>query len=311
MNNIKEKVGHLLLRILDVFKSKFISDSVITLIATLIAAVIGFVINIIIAKIYNEEILGIYNQVYSLYNILFFISLFGFNRTTIKYISENSENKKRFSIIFFSIQLSVITITFVVLLVAYISISAFHSVLSNRELYIPLLLILLALPFYVINNIIMCTLNGIRSMVSYSILRMMRWIILILALLTLTIIYEYYIYIFYSFLISETLNFIIGFYFLKNKLVKVNLKEILKRIRILFRFSTKVFYSQFFTVLKERSDVLIIGLFTNNKLVGIYSLMASSVKGLFLIGNVIQQNFNPIFVRKIKQKRKLMYISKN
>ena len=80
MNNIKEKVGHLLLRILDVFKSKFISDSVITLIATLIAAVIGFVINIIIAKIYNEEIL-IYNQVYSLYNTFFLYHyLFSYNR---------------------------------------------------------------------------------------------------------------------------------------------------------------------------------------------------------------------------------------
>ena len=302
MTNYKVKIDNFLSKIIDVFKSKFISDSFITLIATLIVAMIGFVINIVIAKMYNEEILGIYNQVYSVYNILFFISLFGFNRTSIKYISESSDSKKRLSIVFYSVQFSVVIITAIVLSLAYSTIFVFHTALSDRELYIPLVLILLALPFYVINNIIMCTLNGIRSMVSYSVLRMMRWILLIIVLLTVTIIFDYYIYIFYSFLISETINFLIGLYLLKNKLVKVRLKEIIKRTRVLFRYSTKVFYSQLFNVLKERSDVLIIGYFTNNKVAGIYSLMASSVKGLFLIGNVIQQNFNPIFVRKINQK---------
>ncbi len=274
-------------------KGKFNVDLLWNLVSYAFIGFAGILINILIVNLLNYNELGIFNQVFSIYIILSQLSAFGIHLSIQRFVPEFSNSDELNKILSSSIiVIGLISIIFLLLFYFVINLSGLFpysdEVLIGTKLMIP------GVFFFSLNKLLLSFLMGKREMRKYAMLNTSRYFFM-LGVLVLLIYFDLNICMIFS--ISELLLLIliIPFVFSKHKmLINSNLKE---WILVHFNFGRKAFIGNFVFDVNTKVDVLILGLFVNNSMVGLYSFASTFFEGFSQLPVLIRNNINPILTK--------------
>jgi O-antigen/teichoic acid export membrane protein len=284
-------------------KKKITQGLIWNYMSLVILAISGILINIIIASFYGSSTLGIFNQVYAIYIMASQFAVGGIHFSTLKHIAENSQYTNKHNKIFFSALFLAGLFGFVIFLVIHFSANMLGNILQSKEVAHGLVLAAPALLVFSINKVMLAALNGLHRMRIFAIGQGLRYLLMVLFVLALVIIDLTDYWLTGAFLFSELVLFLflgpIILHQFKFTITTINKEWINQH----FTFGIKGFFSGVFIEINSRVDVLMLGIFTTDKVVGIYSFAAMLAEGFYHLFVVVRNNLNPILVQLIAQKR--------
>jgi O-antigen/teichoic acid export membrane protein len=148
----------------------------------------------------------------------------------------------------------------------------------------------LALPLFNLNKMFMAYYSGKRNQKRFSLLRLLRWL-LIFVMIFAMVISDFPIgTILHVFLVTEILLLALNltwkhdFHFLFDKnIVKENMA-----------FGIKSYAASIVSEFNNKLDIIIIALFVTNSQLGVYSFVIFFAKSLYIFPGILQQNISPI-----------------
>jgi len=237
---------------------------------------------IIITRIVGAEIFGVFSVSLSIINILKIISIAGFDRTALKYISfyyglNNKENIKRSYLI--SLIFILFTSIFTVLIYYFFLNSKINSLFPNLySLNTIMNILVFILPFLVLNNVLG---NAITSLQKPHYFVFSDGILRIIVQLTLLLVLNLWFSKLYSIIISTCISVFFSFIFLLYKNIKEyhSIKSMRNPIlnksalnyRMFILFSLPLLFVSILNLSTQQFDTILVGHFLNARDVGIYS----------------------------------------
>ncbi len=274
-------------------KGKFNTDLVWNLVSYAFIGCAGILINLFIVWFLNYDELGIFNQVFSIYIILSQLAAFGIHLSLQRFVPQHSNAVELNKILSASILVSCL-LSISLLLVFYLGINLFPifpysgQVLEGTNLMVP------AVFFFTLNKLLLSFLMGKREMKKYAVLNTMRYFLMLASLGTLIYLHANICLIF---TISEFILFILIIPVVFNGHRLSYSKEIWEWALVHFKFGRKAFIGNFVFDVNTKVDVLILGLFVNNSMVGLYSFASTFFEGFSQLPVLIRNNINPILTK--------------
>lgn len=282
--------------------SKAFTDYSWNFISLGILAASGILINLIILKFFSVDALGIFNQTYALFVIFSQLSVLGIHYSVLKRSSEVTEERQEYKNIFLGGVLAVFICASTVTIIFYASSSLFSKVLDSVFIEDTIKIVSPALLLFSINKVIASFLNGQEKMKHFAIINITRYISLITFLLIFINLGFTEVNIIYMFFFSELIVLIMCLSFSYNYIGFFSLKSVILSAINHIKFGIKALFSGIFVELNFRIDVIILGVFTSDAVVGIYSFFSLIAEGLYNIYVVIKNIINPKIVKIIKSK---------
>lgn len=275
-----------------------ISNNSYTLIFNFISYLIigasGVLINILIIKFFGVENLGLFNQIYAFFIILSQVGVGGIHLSILRFIpvyrGNDSEQKK----ILISAIISTISINILLLSLFYFSIPVILSVYAKNDLSFGLYSIIPAILFMSLNKIYLAYINGINEMKTFAFFQSLRFVLMLATLLTMVFLKVEGSYISTIFSFSESLLFVIIVITLRKKIAikSFKFKVYKKWVRKHLKFGRDAVLGHIVTDLNTRVDVLVLGLFCSNRLIGIYTFAATLAEGFQQLPIVLRNFYN-------------------
>lgn len=301
----------------DKISPKIISDTKWNLLSFFSVGISGLLLNILIVIFYSPEVLGVFNLYYVIFILLSEIFNAGIFLSVLNKSSQNNNYETDNNIVMSGILAAFInaTLWFIIL---YFLIDVFKIFFDTRYSFSGVYLLLPALIFYSVNKVFLSYINGKKRMKLYAVVHSLRPILMICILLFIIYRKIGYRYLSLIFLISEVILFIVLFLILKKYISYkfIDYKLIINH----FKHGYKVVLGNIFMDLNTRVDILMLGYFVNERLVGIYSFASMIVEGFNQLPIVFRTIINPylteiynnnkieIFLKKINYGRNLTYI---
>jgi len=155
--------------------------------------------------------------------------------------------------------------------------------------------------FFVVNKVLIWIFNGKRQMKQFAVASSIRAVNIFLLCLWIIFYREPYQYFGLAFTISELLLFIC-IVFLKPVKISIQWNYLGKWISTHCQFGSKSVIHGLLSEAFIRIDVLVLGIFLSDHLVGIYSFAAFFVEGIYQVPVVIRNLNNPILVKLLLEK---------
>lgn len=201
-------------------KNKFIKNTLILIIGGFITKILGMLIKIIMTRNISSEAIGLYMMILPTYNLFITIISSGLEVSVSKLVSENKINKTK--ILTTSIIMNIITSIFLIIIIILLS-KPICLLLHNKNLYTPILSMILSIPFIGIAGILKGYLFGENKMHAHVISnffeQLIRIILFIFFLPKINNNIKAVTFIIGSNLVSEILSIIILSLFIDNKKV--------------------------------------------------------------------------------------------
>ena len=283
-------------------RTKFQRDVLWNTLSFVTMGISGIALNILIVIKYGAEILGAFNQVYALYILVSQLAVFGLYASVLKHISEHSENRPLCNEIITSALLIGLVIASLVSLVYYIGASPIGKLLDSSLVVKGLIFSLVGLWCFSINKILLAFLNGKRLMKAFALFTAFRYLMLPLSLVGLILLGlpGYAAPIIFSLTEFILLIGLIIFSFRFFSITSIN--KCKKWFKVHLPFGGKSLVGGTVTEMNTRIDVLMLGAFFGDKVVGIYSFAAMLAEGLDQIPSIFRVNYNPLLTKFVVTK---------
>ncbi|MCW8930170.1 MAG: oligosaccharide flippase family protein [Gammaproteobacteria bacterium] len=272
-------------------------------ISLVILAITGIAINIVIASYYGSQTLGIFNQVYAIYILTSQFAVGGIHFSTLKHIAEAPKSTERNAQIIYTALLLAIGLGILVSIILYFMATPISQILQSKEVALGIILVAPALLFFSINKVILSAVNGLHWMRLFAFGQATRYLLLfsfIVFVITFDLDKKW---LTAAFLFSEMGLFVLILpaiiYHFKLTTTSINKTWIKTHIS----FGIKGFFSGVFIEINSRVDVLMLGFFTTDTIVGIYSFAAILAEGFYQIFVVVRNSLNPQLVYLLAHKQ--------
>ncbi|GIV26461.1 MAG: hypothetical protein KatS3mg027_0275 [Bacteroidia bacterium] len=259
--------------------------------------VLGVLWNVVIIQFYDESVLGVFNQAYAVYIFLSQIAVGGVHLALQHQIPKYATDKKivkhlTTSSLILSSATSIMTIVLSYLLVPVVVI-----ILNSKEVGKALNFMLWGLFFFSANKIFLSVWNGLRQMFFFSLFQFLRIFFIFTIILLFGILKIDGEYLASSMSFSEFIIFLMAAYIQRDRIqLKIN-----RRIRALIRmqnnFGVKAMVGNVLLDLNTKIDVLSLGVFLEDKVVGIYSFASTIFEGFSQLAVLFRSNVNPIITK--------------
>jgi O-antigen/teichoic acid export membrane protein len=286
-----------------IIKSKFATDSLFSLVSVVLLGVCGLVLNFVIARKYNAATLGVFNEVYACYILFSQFAALGVQVSSLKHTAEYSEDPVECGKIFTSAFIVVVLSASVFSAALFFLRSWIAVFFKSPGVATGLLWIIPGLWCFSMNKLFLNVLNGFRMMKAYAFFTSIRYIAMLLALAAsvrtglagerLSIIFS----------VSESLLFVLLFVYRVRSFSFSSLTETRQWMKRHLSFGLRSMVGGISADLNTRIDVIILGYFSSDRIVGIYSFAATIVEGVAQIPYVLKQNVDPILARLIMLKK--------
>jgi O-antigen/teichoic acid export membrane protein len=258
---------------------------------------VGLLLNIVIAYYYGANHLGVFNQVYAIYILLSQLAVSGVHLSILKVTAQFSKEqiiiRDSFSAALF---LTIITAGSVTVL-AYVCKDFFAYALSSPEVMKGLVLALPGLFFFSLNKSFLALLNGLRQMKAYAVFQGLRFLLMLIFLAVLVALRVDGSYIPVIFSLTEAVLLIMQLPFTL-RWIRPDLSSAgLKWMKIHWSFGLKAMVGNLLLDANSRADVLLLGLFASDNIVGVYSFAAMLAEGFAQLPVVLRTNINPILTQ--------------
>jgi len=284
-------------------KTKFQRDILWNGLSFVIMGISGIVLNILILIKYNVEILGAFNQVYAIYILISQLAVWGLYSSVLKYTSQYSDDNSICNQILTSSLILGISITSIVTFFYYLVIPMFGYLLESFNVELGLTFALLGLWCFSINKILLSFINGKRLMKAFAFFNSFRYLMLPLSLVVLILLDlpGYAIPLIFS--LTEFILLVVLSIFVLRFFSFTPISECKRWFKIHLPFGAKSLLGGSIVEINSRVDVLMLGFFLSDKIVGIYSFAAMLAEGFDQIPSIFRVNYNPLLTKLAIQKR--------
>lgn len=276
---------------------KFTRDVSWNMVGLVVIGIGGIFINVLIGRFYGAGTLGIFSQVMTIYVLFSQLATGGIHFSVQKHVPEYSNNLYECVRIISSAFILTSVVSSVVCLLLYASTDWIGAALDSPDVSFGLVLVIPGLFFYALNKILLLSLNGLRHMRLYAVAQTLRVLVYLAGVAAITILDVPSKFIPVVFTLAEILLVLIlvpYFYWILPFRTELNPNNWYMRH---VKFARKAFVSGFLADVNPRIDILVLGFFTTDAVVGIYSFASMIAEGVAQIPIVIQNNLNPILTR--------------
>ncbi len=276
-------------------RKKFSVDFIWNVASLGILSVSGIIINTFIATYAGAEALGLFNQVFSFYIMLSQLSAFGIHLSVLKHVSYNYNDQALVTEIMSSAITLCAFISFVFAFITYVSRGFAGALMSSPDVAFGVGLVAFGFMGFALNKILLFVLNGLSHMRAYAVFQALRYIFIMVGVFIVMGMSLPSKYFAMSLTFAETLLFIVlgGYVFVRVvpfKPASVSTKWCREHIT----FGARALMSGIFQIATLRIDVLTLGYFLSDKVVGIYSYAAIIAEGIGQLSNVARRNVDPV-----------------
>tara|TARA_B100000965_G_scaffold401957_1_gene426889 strand:- start:279 stop:1556 length:1278 start_codon:yes stop_codon:yes gene_type:complete len=282
-------------------RKKFSRDVVWNLFAFGVMGVSGILLNLLIGRFAGADALGVFNQVFALYILASQAAVFGLHYSTLRHVSEHAESPQEWGRIVTSALALVVVVASAVTLVSLLLAPLFGRVFESPGLSVGWKLALPGLWCFALNKVLLSVLNGLRHMRAFAIAQAGRYVIMLSVLGVLL----------HRKAPGEELAVVLSVaevaltVLLSLYLLRIWRPAGVSGLRAWMRehvdFGFKSFLSGTMVELNTRVDVLTLGLFLDDKAVGLYSMAAMLAEGFSQLSVVLRNNVNPLIARDVAE----------
>lgn len=269
-----------------------------------ILAASGISINLVVIIFRGEEALGIFNQVYAIYIVLSQIGVFGLQASVLQEISYSPEDVERCAGSTISALLLVLITATLLSLVSWLLADIIGIALNSPGVTLGLKLTLPGLVLFCMNKVLINVLNGLQNMRAYASFKSLRFIIIPIAIVYIIKAKFPNPYLTLSLTITETILFLalVTFIFGRHLPLKVN-STLGTHIAKHIAFGIRGVLGGILVEVNTRIDVLMLGIFTSDFHVGIYSFAATLAEGFSQIPYAIRWSIDPLIGKYFAQNK--------
>lgn len=257
----------------------------------------GVALNLIVARAYDAEALGVFNQVLTFFIVLSQLAVFGIHFSALRHISAHAAEPQTLRNIVTTGVLLVIPISSVVALGAYVAASRFGPAFYSDAVVEGFQDICFALVLFALNKVIVNVLNGLRMMRAFAAAQAARPLLLAAGAILAAAHGTAAAHLPRIILWTEVAMFTaLGAWLIgSNLLGRTTEGRLWARNQL--SFGSKAFVGGGLSEANTRVDILIAGSVLSDREVGIYSLAAMIVEGLVQLPSVIRNTINPMLAR--------------
>lgn len=275
-------------------------------------AFVGVLLNFLIIEFYDSEILGFFNISYSIYIVLSQLCVFGLQNSILYQSSKYFNNSENLKLALSSTILILVILSGLILLGLWIV----------RWLFIPLYdfpdqaekaltFLFLATFFFSLNKVFIFFLNGIKKLFRVAFMNGLRAILLITFFIGLIKYEAEGQYLSSIFLFSEITLFIVAIILTKKYLFIPPLKKLFEKSITIIKYGKSAFLGTLLADIYLKIDVLVLGFFLSDQIVGHYSFVAFFFEGFNQLALIIRISINPKLpkfysLRTVKKAKQLL-----
>lgn len=275
-------------------ESKLSQDTLFSLAAMALAAGCGALINFIIGAYYNPAALGVFNQVLAVYVFFSQAAVLGVHNSILKYTAQNSHLPEKVRRINFCGLTVIVGAAIISSFLFWICRDIVGIILDSRAVSAGMAYATIGLFFFAINKGLLAVLNGLRFIRTHSIMTACRFIFMALAFIAAGLID----------LPAEGLAGILSV--AEGALFICLIPATIHWIKPVngwthwtgrhIAFGLKSLPSGMLAQLNARVDILMLGFFSGDSIVGVYSLAAITVEVIYQALIALRINVNPVLV---------------
>jgi O-antigen/teichoic acid export membrane protein len=269
-----------------------------------IMAVCGVALNFIIANSYGSAVLGVYNQVYAVYIVVSQFSAVGIHLSVLKYVSEFAHDEHKHRVVAASGLITSVVFGLLTCVVLWFIRGWIGDLMKSPDVAASIVWILPGLFFFTLNKVYLSVLNGLSRMKAYAVFQAMRYILLILLLVGMIVTKQDTHKITAIFSLAEFILFLALTAANFRDLVLPGRSDLVEWSRKHFSFGMRGFLSNVLLGLNPRIDVLLLGYFCSDQVVGVFSLAAAAAEGIYQLVIVLRTNINPRLVQLLSTNKK-------
>ena len=261
-------------------KQKFNVDVLWNLGSLAVLAIAGIVINTVIAARGGSESLGVFNQVYAVYIVLSQVSVGGFHFSALQSISQNQDDRELCSDIATSAAVLSVVVSGLVCVFAFAVRGVVADLLESPGVFVGLGLAIPGLLFFSLNKVLLNVLNGMRSMRAYAIFQALRFLLILISIIVMLLLGRPGEELALSLTTSELVLFVLLLGYINLRVARL---RVTARTNAWYRkhlsFGGRGFFSGFLSGLNTRVDVVMLGYFSGDAMVGVNSFAAIMAEG--------------------------------
>lgn len=266
----------------------------------IIIGISGILMNVLIGFFYNPSVLGVFNLSMSFYIVIGQVGSMGLQNAAI-YYTPRQNNKNELGSLFSSF----LCISFVVSLACALCFWLITDPLGkyifhSEDLSDALRAVAPALIFFSLNKVLLGFINSLRCMRAFAILQGSRYLLIILFILFSSLLRAPGGILIHALLVAEVILFVIAIIFLLRQFTPRMPKY--AKIRQGLAFGVKSMVGGVIGELNTKVDILVLGIFCSDSIVGIYSFASMLAEGFFSLIGVLRNNLNPLFAQILHQK---------
>ncbi len=280
---------------------KFGVDVIWNMASFVLGGIIGILLNVLILWFYDTEVLGVFNLVAATYFILSQIAVAGIHLSTQKYVPEYQQKQKTKRELVFSALFLVFICSTLVSTSAFFLRKPLANLLDSDLFYKSIVYVLPGLVFFSLNKVLLSYINGVRQMKQFAIFQFLRYFLMLGCFLFLIIIETDIPKLSGIFSLAEMFLFILISTNLRTKIKPLNIEMVLSHFPLHINFGSKSAIGHILLDMNTRIDVIMLGVFTEESSVGVYSFAASFAEAFSQLPYILRTNINPILSRCIAQ----------
>lgn len=255
----------------------------------------GIAINVLIATWRGADDLGVFNQAYAIYIFASQVAVGGVQFSVLHYVSHHPDEREECARITSSGLVIAVVLAMVVAAVVMLSRHAVGAILDSPAVATALVAVSPGLVFFSLNKVLLAVMNGLRQMRAYAVFQSLRFLFILTGVVILLSLEVSGSLLAGAFTLAEALLLILLLGFFELRAVPIRARYVVSRWpRRHLSFGARSFLSGTLSELNTRVDVLALGFFVSDSLVGVYSFAAIFAEGFNQLPHIVRNNLDPL-----------------
>jgi O-antigen/teichoic acid export membrane protein len=272
------------------------------ILSLVVLALGGFIVNSLILYFEGEATLGVFNQVFAVYTVASQLGVGGVQFSVLKAVSHNQDDLQECANLAISGLLLVLLITIPLSVACWVLASPIGEFLDSPGTAIGIRLISFGLVFFTLNKVLINVINGLSLMKVFAVFRALRYGFIPVFIVVLYLMGRGGPYLTLSLSLTEMVLFIIQAVYLFGWILPRRWPHELKGyLKEHAYFGIRGMFSGVLMSLNNKIDVLMLGYFTTDARVGIYSFAVNLADGASQMTATLRWNIDPILGRKFSK----------
>lgn len=264
-----------------------------------VLAASGIFINIVVAYFRGAEALGVFNQAYSVYIVVSQVAAFGVHYSVMRNAAYHESDRDELGSILLSGLMPALVLGSALAILTYL-LGPFFRYLLSEATGDAIVLTTLGLALFPANKVSIAFLNGLREMKAFAVFQALRYIVVALVVTIVSASDLPFVYSVFCFLIAEIVTLVgsLGYIFFRRLTGRWRITK--NWLVTHLTFGGKSLAAGMLAEINTRIDVLCLGIFLDDAVVGIYSFAAMLVDGLYHLMAMVRVNFSPVLAGAIR-----------